>query len=322
MLPPILVLTAGLGTRLRPLSQLRAKPALPVAGTPLVGRILRWLAGAGARDVILNLHHRPETVTAIVGDGRPFGVSVRYSWEQPLLGSGGGIRRAFSLLAGDDLIVVNGDTLTDVDIAAFWAAHRATAADVTLALVPNPRPEAYGGVLLDDDGAVAGFTRRGTGPAGLHFVGVQAVTRHAFAAVEDGTPSESVAGAYPRLMRERPGSVRGWMTTASFEDIGTPAGYLATCLARAEAEGGTTIEAGALVDPGATLDRTVVWPGARVERGAALVESIVAGPVVVRAGARYNRVMITPAGLGPAVGATESAGEGVVAAIDGKDART
>lgn len=311
MLPPVLVLTAGLGTRLRPLSLLRAKPALPVAGTPLVVRILRWLAAAGARDVLLNLHHRPETITAIVGDGRAFGVAVRYSWEQPLLGSGGGIRRAFSLIPRDDLLVVNGDTLTDVDLPAFWRAHIDSGADVTMALVPNPQPKAYGGVRVDARGHVTGFARRGSDDPGLHFLGVQGVTRRAFADVEDGVPSESVASAYPRLMRDRPGSVRGCITRAAFQDIGTPATYLETCLARADAEGASTIDTGALVANGATVRRSVVWADARVEQGASVVESIVAGPVVVRGGARYNRVLITPAALD-----TGAAGEAVVAPLD------
>src|ERR1700731_1987366 len=88
-----LVLTAGLGTRLRPLTDVRAKPAMPVAGEPLVRRIMQWLASHGVAHPVLNLPHRPETLTSIVGDGRDLGVRVRYSWEQPsILGSAGGPR--------------------------------------------------------------------------------------------------------------------------------------------------------------------------------------------------------------------------------------
>lgn len=307
MLPPILVLTAGLGTRLRPLSALRAKPALPVAGTPLVVRILRWLAASGARDVLLNLHHRPDTVTAVVGDGRDVGLRVRYSWEDPLLGSGGGPRRAFELVEGDDLLLVNGDTLTDVDLPAMWADHLASDALVTMALVPNPRPDRYGGVVTDGERAVTGFTRRGSGVESGHFVGVQCVRRHAFAAAVDGAPCESVAGLYPALIRARLGSVRGWTSHASFDDIGTPATYLSTCLGIAAAEGTSTIERGALVEPGAYAERSVLWPGAHVHAGASLVECVVAGPVEVPAGARYNRAVLTPG---------SSRGEPSVTALD------
>ena len=78
---PALVLTAGLATRLRPLSFLRAKAALPIGDQVIVQRILRWLAGHGVRDAVLNLHHLPHTITRIIGDGTADGVRVRYSWE-------------------------------------------------------------------------------------------------------------------------------------------------------------------------------------------------------------------------------------------------
>src|SRR4051812_32950178 len=105
---------------MRPLSDVRAKAAVPVAGEPLVRRSLAWLQSQGVRDVVLNLHHRPETITTIVGDGSDLGVRVRYSWEQPrVLGSAGGPRQALPLIDGsaaDPLLIVNGDTLTDVDL--------------------------------------------------------------------------------------------------------------------------------------------------------------------------------------------------------------
>ena len=77
MVSHALVLTAGLGTRLQPLTSVRAKPAIPVAGEPLARRIIRWLAGQGVGDLVLNLHHRPHTLTAAVGDGRDLGARVR-----------------------------------------------------------------------------------------------------------------------------------------------------------------------------------------------------------------------------------------------------
>jgi mannose-1-phosphate guanylyltransferase len=76
-----LVLTAGLGTRLRPLTDVRAKPAIPVAGEPMIRRIIRWLVARGVADLVLNLHHLPETLTAVVGGGGDLGARVRYSWE-------------------------------------------------------------------------------------------------------------------------------------------------------------------------------------------------------------------------------------------------
>jgi NDP-sugar pyrophosphorylase family protein len=104
---PALVLTAGLATRLRPLSFVRAKAALPVAGTPLIHRILRSLSSAGVQDVVLNLHHLPHTLTSLLGDGSALGMRIRYSWEVPVLGSAGGPKRAIPLLANPESRIPN-----------------------------------------------------------------------------------------------------------------------------------------------------------------------------------------------------------------------
>ena len=107
---PALVLTAGLATRLRPLSFVRAKAAMPVGGEPIVRRILRQLRASGIEDAVLNLHHLPHTITRVVGDGSDLDMRIRYSWEQPVLGSAGGPRQALPLLDAGTFIIVNGDT--------------------------------------------------------------------------------------------------------------------------------------------------------------------------------------------------------------------
>src|SRR6187399_3682313 len=130
-----LVLTAGLGTRLQPLTLARAKAAAAVDGEPLARRTIRWLVGHGVRDLVLNLHHKPESIAAAVGDGSDLGARVRYSWESPVLGSAGGPRHALPLLteggAGSTCLVVNGDTLTNVNLRAMVEQHRHSGALVT-----------------------------------------------------------------------------------------------------------------------------------------------------------------------------------------------
>src|SRR5262249_3908915 len=124
-----LVLAAGLGTRLRPLTDVRAKGAIPVAGVPIVRRIVAWLARHGVTDIVLNLHHRPEPTPAVLGDGSDLGVRARYSWEQPVvLGSGGGPRQALPIVGAGTFLIVNGDTLTDLDPGALVDAHTASGA--------------------------------------------------------------------------------------------------------------------------------------------------------------------------------------------------
>lgn len=306
-----MVLAAGLGTRLRPLTLARAKAAAPVDGEPLVRRTIAWLTRQGITDLVVNLHHKPETITAVVGDGSDLGARVRYSWESPVLGSAGGPRHALPLLLsasqagaaskshtdeGGTCVLVNGDTLTTVDLAAMIEQHRRTGADVTMALIRNPRPEKYGSVLLDERQAVTEFARRGT--PGFHFIGPQVIQAEAFMSLQDGVPSETVLGLYPRLIAQRRGSVMGFVTDAAFQDIGTPADLLETSLALAAADGrpdrpkwGRRVR----VAPSATVSRSALWDDVTVGDGARLDECVIADGVTIPGGAVYRRCAIARA---------------------------
>ena len=293
--PPALVLTAGLGTRLRPLTYVRAKAAVPVNGETLARRAVRWLVSQGVTDLVLNLHHLPATVTGSVGDGSDLGARVRYSWENPVLGSAGGPRHALPLLADPRgvFVIVKGDTLTDVDVELLLAHHRDSRARVTMALIPNPRPDKYGGVLVSADGFVTGFARAGGIAPSFHFIGVQAADGHVFAGLEDGVPWESVNTLYPRLIADDPHSIGAFVCDASFRDIGTPADYLETSLQLAELEGDHLVSGcGTRVAPGARVTRSAVWDDVTIGRGAELTECVVCDGVRVPPGAAYHRVAI------------------------------
>jgi mannose-1-phosphate guanylyltransferase len=274
---PALVLTAGLATRLRPLSFVRAKAALPVAGEPLARRILRALRDAGVTDAVLNLHHLPHTLTGRIGDGADLGVRVRYSWEVPVLGSAGGPRHALPLVGAPTFLIVNGDTLTDVDVGAVVAAHRRYAPLVTMAVIPNTEPDKYGGVVVDGDGIVTGFVRRGASQPSHHFIGVQVAEAEAFAALPDNVPHESVGALYPALMETRRGAIRAYVCAAEFMDIGTPADYLETAL-RLAGGGAPAATAGARtrIHPEARVERSILWDDVEVGEGALLRECVVA----------------------------------------------
>jgi NDP-sugar pyrophosphorylase family protein len=297
-----LVLSAGLGTRLRPLTHIRAKAAVPVNGEPLVRRVIRWLAGHGVRDLVVNLHHRPATIAAVLGDGSDLDVRLRYTWEQPVLGSAGGPRRALPLLTdGTDapFLLVNGDTLTDLNVADVIASHAESSAKVTMALIPNPRPDQYGGVVVDGRNRIQGFTRPGTGLESCHLIGVQVVDADVFANLKDGAPAESVGSVYPAMIAESPGSVAGFVGNASFRDIGTPRDCLETSLALAAIEGDRLL-AGARVSvaKSAIVERTALWDDVIVGADARLADCIVADRVVIPPGARYEScAIVTNTGL-------------------------
>ena len=294
-----LILAAGLGTRLRPLTYLRAKAAIPVNGEPLLRRIVRHLAARGLSDLVINLHHRPATITRLMGDGSDLAVRLRYSWEQPVLGSAGGPRHALPLLVDDDdprarFLLVNGDTLTDADLEGLMRAHdEAGDAAVTMALIPNPEPMKYGGVSVDGN-RVTGFTRAGAQTRSYHFVGLQVAEARVFASLPDGQPAESVNDVYKRLLAEDPRAICAYVSDANFQDIGTPSDYLRTSLDLASVEGDRLHGARLQLDSSAIVTRSAVWDDVTIGAGARLDNSIVCDGAIVPPGAEYTRCVILP----------------------------
>ena len=228
-----------------------------------------------------------------------------------MLGSAGGPRHALPLLTDpnreprtanrDPFLIINGDTLTNVAIDAVLVRHRESGARVTMALIPNPRPDKYGGVLVSDDGYVTGFTRAGSDRESFHFIGVQVADAAVFAALQDGVPVESVNHLYPRLIRETARSVAAFVGNASFRDIGTPADYLETSIQLTELEGDHLVSTrGTRIDRTARLTRSAVWDDVTIGAGAELTECIVGDGVTIAAGAVYRRTAIVrqPAGSG------------------------
>jgi NDP-sugar pyrophosphorylase family protein len=290
-----LVLTAGLGTRLRPLTDVRAKPAIPVAGVPMIRRIIPWLAGSGVTEHVLNLHHLPQTLTAVVGDGSDMSAGIRYSWEPVVLGSAGGPRRALPIVGADTFFVVNGDTLTDVDLRMVAEAHDSSGALVTLALVPNREPHRYGGVSLDAARRVTAFPRRGPAAEGsYHFIGVQVVSAEAFRSLPDGQPLSSIGRVYDDLIAARPGAVCGQVSNAAFWDVGTTSDYWQTSWAFAVAETGGEMPAGrnTRIDSSARVAHSILWDDVDVGEGCTVDECIVTDGVRLPAGSRYVRQVL------------------------------
>ena len=282
---PALVLAAGLGTRLQPLSSVRAKPALPIAGVPLIVRTLQALRAAGIRRVVINLHSCAATITRIVGDGSQFDLDVRYSWETEVLGSAGGPARAMPLLAADRFLIVNGDMITNVDLRALAERHIETNALVTMAVIGGL--PGYNGVIADDRAIVSGF---GRGAGAYHFIGVQAVNASVFAGLDPAKKSETVHGIYPPLIAARPEAVRVFHSGAEYFDIGSPQDYLDTAITIAKREGQPLDRgAGCAIGAGAELVDTILWDRVRIGDGATLTNCIVADDVIVPPRAEFSR---------------------------------
>jgi NDP-sugar pyrophosphorylase family protein len=193
-------------------------------------------------------------------------------------------------------LIVNGDTLTDLDFAAMLSTHAASGATVTMAVIPNPRPDKYGGVLVSDGGWVAGFTRAGSARESYHFVGVQVAQATAFESLPAAAPAETVTGIYPRMIAAEPHSIAAFVSHASFRDIGTPADYLDTSIQIANSEGDRLVSGRHVeIHASASVARTAIWDDVTIGADAELVECIVCDGAIIPAGARYRRCAILPA---------------------------
>jgi len=218
------LLGAGLGTRLRPLTENCPKPLLPIAGRPMVLQAMEKLRAAGTRRFLINTHHCPEAWTRAFPDGRFGDAEVRLVHEPVLLETGGGLANVAGLLGPDDedLVVWNGDILSDCDIAAAVTHHRANGGEATL-VVREEGPNRN--VRVTDEGAVTDLRDRlGRQDPAYQYTGICVVTK-AFA---QGVPAtiESLVEHFLRRTQARPGSIQGFLDgSATWHDLGTVEEY-------------------------------------------------------------------------------------------------
>lgn len=156
-----MILAAGKGTRLHPLTETMPKPMVPVVGRPVLEHTVCWLRDHGVRRIAINLHHLPESVRNHFGDGGRLGVDIRYSEEPELLGTAGGVKKIEAFFE-DPFLVIYGDVLTDLDLTALVAVHRSRAGQphATLALDQRPDTTQCGVVELGADDRVSGFIEK------------------------------------------------------------------------------------------------------------------------------------------------------------------
>jgi len=295
-----MILAAGLGTRLRPLTQLRAKPALPVRGLPLLAYGLALLHHHGVREVAINLHHLPETGREAALRYRPPDTRLELSHEPEPLGTGGGIRRVAPFLReSDPSLVLAGDMILDADLDGFVRRHRERRAFVTLLLRDDPRAASFGSVGVDEEGRVRRIGTRldlgGESACGI-YAHATAISARSLETLPPGPVSNHLddwliprlaAGARDVFAEVLPRDAGCWVP------VGTPREYLEANLTpldlsyldadtRAREEG-TRLEpklvigAGASLGPGAHLERAVVWDRERVPAGLRAREGVFAG---------------------------------------------
>jgi len=221
------VLAAGLGERLRPITESLPKPLMPVGNLPLVGYALRLLAHHGITEVVVNLHHQAKVLRDALGDGSRFGVSLTFSHEEEILGTGGALKYAHELLEDDTFVVVNSDTVLDVDLQAVIAAHAARGALATMVLRADPKQHEYGQIEIDAAGRVRRILGQGAAEGerrSLMFAGVHVIEPRFLEYIPPDVNTCIMRYAYMKALQNDE-MLGGEVMDGSWCDAGTPARY-------------------------------------------------------------------------------------------------
>jgi NDP-sugar pyrophosphorylase family protein len=315
-----MILAAGFGTRLWPLTIGRTKPAIPFLNRPLIAFTLDYLKRYGFDEVIINLHHEPDSVRAQLGDGAQFGVRIHYSVEEPeILGTSGALDRVREQLEQDTFIVVNGKIITDIDLAAALQTHRERQALATLVLRPNPKRERFSEIHLTADGRLEKFGGFPQPPATSHqppplmFTGIHIMEPRIFEYIPRAVFSDSVRDVYPQALADGKIIAGHVAENSSWFELSTLERYWAISQEFLRRAGQTNVQdVGCVLAPTAQVSQSVLWKRVRVEAGAQLSDCIIGDDVLIPANTRFHRAAIVRATLAAGVPAPAKAHPGTV----------
>lgn len=295
-----IVLSAGYGTRLWPLTEDRTKPAIPILGKPLVGYVAEYLAGFGIDEIVVNLHHRPESVRKALGDGSRFGVRLHYVEEPEILGTSGALDNTREFFERETFVVVNGKIITDIDLNAALETHRQSKALATLVLLPNARRERFS-VVETESGRIKGFggmpVDSGAGPAPLMFTGIHILEPRILDYVPRGVFSDSVIHVYPKAIAN--GEIlAAHVASGKWRELSTLKRYLDINIELLK-EAGETFVTGAndRISESAKVSDSVFWDNVEVGDGARVIRTVLADNVKIEAGETIENAVVVPRSL-------------------------
>ena len=296
-----MILAAGFGERLWPLTVDRTKPALPVLGKPLVGYVAEYLARFDITDVIVNLHHEPDSVRRVLGDGRQFGVRLEYVYEPEILGTSGALDNARALLESETFVVINGKLVTDIDLNAAVQHHRRENALATLVLKRNVARERFS-IVETHDGLVtrfAGMPSPGDLDADppLMFTGIHIMEPRIFDYIPRGIFSDTVIDAYPEAMA-RGERIVAHVGEGLWYELSTLSRYLQISLALLRDQHRDLYTGvNPQIDANADVSQSVLWDDVVIDAGATVRRAIIGDRVHIRQGEVIEDAVVVRADL-------------------------
>ena len=279
-----IVLSAGYGTRLWPLTEDRTKPAIPILGKPLVGYVAEYLAGYGFNEIVVNLHHRPESVRNALGDGSRFGVKLHYVEEPLILGTSGALDNTREFFDRETFLVVNGKIITDIDLQAALDTHRKANALATMVLLPNTRRERFS-MVETEEGRVTRFAGmpdpNASGPAPLMFTGIHIMEPRIFDYIPRSVFSDSVTHVYPQAIAKRE-IIAAHVAAGKWRELSTLKRYLEISVEMLnETDQPFVSGARADISPSAAVTDSILWDGVKIGAGARVNRCVLADAVTI-----------------------------------------
>jgi NDP-sugar pyrophosphorylase family protein len=293
-----MILAAGFGTRLFPLTIDRTKPAIPFLGKPLVGYVAEYIARFGFKEVVVNLHHQPDSVIGALGDGSDFGVKIHYTLEEPdILGTAGALDNARHLLENETFLIVNGKIITDIDISEAVETHKRTGALATMVLKENPRRERFT-VVETEGGLVTGFggfpgPDNMTENAPLMFTGIHILEPAVFEYIERGVYADIVQAFYRNAIPDGK-KIAAHVARGNWYELSTIPRYLDISLAMMNS-GTVFMGDGCTVAGSALIGNSVLWDDVEIGEDVRLDRTIIADGVKIENGAVFENAAIVRA---------------------------
>ena len=297
-----MILSAGYGTRLWPLTEDRTKPAIPILGKPLVGYVAEYLARYGCDEVVVNLHHRPDSVRRALGDGSKFGVKLHYVDEPEILGTSGAVDNARTLLEGETFVVINGKIITDIDLSAALDTHRRAKALATLVLLPNVGCERFS-IVETSEGLLRGFGGMpvkgefSEGNPPLMFTGIQIFEPAILDYIPRGVFSHSTTDVYPHAVAagER---IAVHVAEGNWYELSTIPRYLdISLLLLAQAGESIAKGRGCEIAESAKVTEAILWDNVRVGSEARVKRAVLGDNVTIGAGEVIEDAAVVSASL-------------------------
>lgn len=289
-----MILAAGFGERLWPLTADRTKPALPVLGKPLVGYVAEYLAVQGISDAVVNLHHRPESVRRALGDGRRFGLRLEYVHEPVILGTSGALDNARESFEDETFVVINGKVITNLDLRAAISMHQAVGAIATLVLKPNAARERFS-VVETRDGLVtrfAGMPDPKSDVVPLMFTGIQILEPRIFEYIPRRVFSHSTTDVYPQAIA-RGERVAAHVADGMWYELSTLQRYLDISLALLQVQGRNVYLGNrSRVEAEASIHDSILWDHVVIQGDAALSRTVIGDGVEIGIGERFENSII------------------------------